>query len=137
MYDTIDKVCKILNTKDLKKYIYIENVILARKWYKYSTPYAYPGWDDEDDWYDTYGKGHKLTPNTKPATYQCHFCKGIFYENEVVPLDLFGEEEPKIVCSECCLEKVAWCPMCDIAVDKTKYDDECPVCGHKFTKEGT
>ena len=136
MYDTIDKVCKILNTKDLKKYIYIENVLLTRKWYKYSTPYAYPGWDDEDDWYDTYGKGHKLTPTTKPATYQCHFCKGVFYENEVVPLELFGETEPKIVCSECCLEKVAWCPMCDIAVDKTKNDNECPVCGYNFTKEG-
>ena len=48
---------------------------------------------------------------------------------------MFGETEPKIVCAECCIDHVVWCPKCDLAVDKTKYD-ECPVCGHNFIKEG-
>lgn len=133
MYDTISKVENILKTKDLKKFIYVENVTLMNKWYKQNVPYSYPGWDDEEDWYDTYGKmgSHKLTS----TTYKCHFCNGIFYENEIVPLEIYGEKEPKIVCAECCIDHVAWCPRCDLAFDKTKYD-ECPACGYKFVKEG-
>lgn len=91
MYDTIDKVEKMLKEKKISSFEYIAN----------STS-VFSGWNKEY-WLDN--------PKEESDIYTCAGCGKDFYEEDLIDC-LINDNELKHFCIDCCVDKVGWCDMC-------------------------
>lgn len=64
----------------------------------------------------------------------CGECKTVMPEDEIVKMDLYGEPS-KNLCIDCIIEKVDWCPTCDISFRKNETNS-CPICGQYLNSPG-
>lgn len=113
MFDTINKVIKMLQEKEIPEFEYKDISV--------------------SDWYNYYGDWGKITAATgrTSTTYGAHCagCNNLFSEYEMYPVKTAGTAT-KLYCPDCVVDKVGWCSVCGDAyeINASKAKNKCPQC---------
>ena len=126
---TIEKVKKMLQQEDIPFFKYIPN------------PYAFnwSAWKKGKGYY--YGKSYDLDDGAavpsescekdfELAIHMCFSCGKDFWEEEMFPVKM-KDNTIGWVCTDCCVDKVAWCDICNEPYENDEKDiifNECPDC---------
>lgn len=107
LYNTINRVCQMLDDADKAPYFeYVEDI--SAKYYKLYGKYygMFPGEDDEDDILD----GFKWT-NTATPMLKCSKCGKEYSIDDLFPVKTKSEGK-KQYCIDCVDENIVWCEKC-------------------------
>lgn len=113
LFNTIEKVKKMLDEKEIPSFKYI--------------PYAY-------GFYGGYGVG-----GTNPLYHigKCGKCNQSEFEEDMYPV-VQGDGSTRLYCPDCLSDRtIHWCSMCQMPFDstQTKFQYICPVCATKEDKK--
>lgn len=122
-YETLIKVLTMLDDVDNAPFFKYTPGPYAMGWWrhKYTYPYDYPGWDDDDDYYPFSG--------TEENCYKCY--KKIDKRTAIKAKDDYGTWH--YFCGDCASQCVSWCDSCGAAFITAypEYNHKCADCINK------
>lgn len=123
-YETFIKVLTMLDDIDNAPFFKYTPGSYAMGWWrhKYTYPYDYPGWDDDDDDYYPFS-------GTEENCYKCY--KKIDKRTAIKAKDDYGTWH--YFCGDCASQCVSWCDTCGAAFVTAypEYNHKCADCTNK------